>query len=124
MIQQAKIKQEIASTSLCVAGLSFLLIGLYIFADKFNLSVILGTAIGGAASIGNFALNIYTSNYSAKYDQKKAARIVLLSKVIRAFLMGIIVYFILLIPLIHNITGIIALFFPQISRVIRYIIKS
>ncbi len=124
MIPQAKIKQEIASTFLCVVGLSFMLIGLYIFADKFSLSVVLGTAIGGVASIGNFILNIYTAKYSAKYDQKKAARIVLHSKIIRAIFMCIIVYFILLIPLIHNTTGIITLFFPQISRAIIYIIKS
>ncbi|SHO43722.1 hypothetical protein SAMN02745217_00331 [Anaerocolumna xylanovorans DSM 12503] len=124
MIPQAKIKQEIESTSFCVAGLSFLLIAFYLFADKFSLSVVLGTVIGSAASIGNFILNIYTAKYSAKYDQKKAAHIVLLSKIIRSFLMGIIVYFILMVPMVHNITGIIALFFPQISRGIIYIIKS
>lgn len=124
MIPQAKIKQEIESTSFCVAGLSFMLIAFYIFADKFSLPVVLGTVIGSAASIGNFILNIYTAKYSAKFDQKRAAHIILLSKVIRAFLMGIIVYFILMIPMIHNITGIIALFFPQISRGIICIIKS
>jgi len=124
MIPQAKIKQEIASTALCAAGLSFTLIAFYIFADKFSLSVVLGTAIGAAASIGNFVLNIYTAKYAAKYDQKKATRIIWLSKAARALLMGIVAYFILLIPLIHDITGIIALFFPQISRAIIYIIKS
>ncbi len=124
MIPQAKIKQEIASTSLCVVGLSFMLIGFYIFSGMFSLSVILGTAIGGTASIGNFILNIYTAKYSSNYDQKKADRIVLYSKVIRGFLMGIIVYFILLVPQIHNTTGILTLFFPQISRAIIYIMKN
>lgn len=125
MIPQAKIKQEIASTSICVAGLSFMLIGFYIFTDMFSFSVVLGTALGCITSIGNFILNIYTAKYSTKYDSQKAARIVLYSKVIRAFLMGIIVYFILLVPEIHNATGIITLFFPQISRaVIMYIIKN
>ena len=124
MIPQAKIKQEIASTSLCVAGLSFMLIGFYIFAGMFSHSIVLGTAIGGAASIGNFILNIYTAKYSSKYDQTKAARIILCSKVIRAFLMGVIVYFILLVPQIHNTTGILTLFFPQISRPMIYIIKN
>ncbi len=124
MIPQAKIKQEIASTSICVAGLSFMLIGFYIFTDMFSFSIILGTAIGGIASIGNFILNIYTAKYSSKYDPQKAARIVMHSKVIRAFLMGIIVYFILLVPQIHNTAGIITLFFPQISRAFIYIIKN
>lgn len=101
-----------------------MLIAFYIFADKFSLSVVLGTVLGSAASIGNYILNIYTVKYSAKYDPKKAGHIVLFSKVIRAFLMGIIVYFILIIPLLHNIAGIIALFFPQISRGIIYLVKS
>lgn len=124
MIPQAKIRQEIASTTLCVVGLSFMLIGFYIFAGMFSHSIILGTAFGGAATIGNFILNIYTAKYSSKFDPKKAARIVLYSKVIRAFFMGIVVYLILLVPQIHNATGILTLFFPQISRAIIYQIKK
>ena len=72
MIPETKIKQEIKSIALCVAGLSFLLISLYVFADKLSLSVLLGTVIGSVASIGNFILNIYTAKFSAKFDPQKS----------------------------------------------------
>lgn len=123
MIPEAKINQEIKSMTLCVAGLSFILTGVFVLMDKFSLSVLLGIAVGSAASVGNFMLNIYTAKFSAKHDQKQASSIVILSKVSRAFLMGVIAYVILLVPLLHDMSGIVALFFPQISRAILYITK-
>ncbi len=124
MTLQEKLKQEIISMAFCVTGLSFILISFYIIMDKCNLSVMMGMVIGSAASIGNFILNVYTVQHSVKFDKQKASRIILLSKVIRMFLMGFIAYYILLVPLLHDFTGILALFFPQITRAFLYIIKT
>jgi uncharacterized membrane protein (GlpM family) len=124
MITQAKVQQEIKSITFCVMGLSFMMIGFFVIADKFDLSVLLGTIVGSLASILNYSLYLITLRISTKYDPKKAALVIVLSKVFRLLLMSAVAFIILIIPMLHYITGIVALFFPQISRVVISILKG
>lgn len=119
-----KAYREVYQTALCVLGLSLLMVSFYIFTDKLNLSVVLGSVVGGAASILNYALNVITAQFSAKYDPKKAASIILMSKIARTLLMGFIAFLILLFPILHVVTGIAALFFASIRHWVIKILKS
>lgn len=123
MISQKKMQREMVGIALCVIGLSVNLIGVFIFIGKCDLSVILGIILGGATSILNYSLYVLTMQISAKYDSQKATLITWLSKVFRMLFMIVITFIILVIPLLHNV-GIIALFFPHISRVIMSLIKK
>lgn len=123
MILQTKEHREISSMVLCVAGLSFTMVGLFVIADKCDLSVILGTIVGSAASILNYYLQILTLKYALNYERDKAVLIISLSKVFRMLLMSAVVVTILLVPVLHDVTGIIAMFFPQISRAAINILK-
>ena len=76
--------REIYRTALCVIGLSVMMMSCYIFTDRLDLSVVLGSIVGSTASIFNFALNVMTVQISAKYDSKKAGSIILASKILRA----------------------------------------
>lgn len=115
IIFQTKAYREAFHTALCVIGLSLMMVGFYIFIDRFNLSIILGSVVGGAASILNYVLNVMTA-HAAKNNQLNAASIILISKIFRTFLMGLIVYLILLFPILHVVTGITAMFFANIRH--------
>jgi hypothetical protein len=101
-----------------------MMVSFYIFTDRLDLSVVLGSVVGSAASILNYALNVMTVQFSAKYDSKKAALIILMSKILRTFIMGFIAFIILLFPILHVVTGIAAMFFPQVRHVVLRIIKG
>lgn len=124
IIFQAKVCREIYHTALCVIGLSLMMVSFYIFTDRFDLSVVLGSVVGGAASILNYVLNVMTAQFSAKYDPQKAASIILMFKVSRTFLMGFIAFLILLFPILHVVTGITALFFVNIRHWVIKVLKS
>ncbi|MGI6499197.1 MAG: hypothetical protein ACOX0U_10720 [Oscillospiraceae bacterium] len=123
-IFHTNVYREIYHTALCVIGLSFMMISFYIFTDKFDLSVLLGSIVGSAAAILSYALNVMTAQISAKYDSRKAASIILMSKISRTFLMGFIAFLILLFPILHVVTGIAALFFANIRYWVIKILKS
>lgn len=124
MTPQIKENQEVSSMVLCVVGLSFTMVGLFVIADKCNVSVILGTIVGSAASILNYYLQILTLKYALNYERDKAVLIISFSKIFRMLLMSAIVLIILLVPVLHDVTGIIAMFFPQISRAVIHILKK
>lgn len=87
-IFRTAIYKEIYQTILCVIGLFLIMISFYIFTDRLDSSVILGSMAGSAASILNYALNVFTVQISAKYDPRKAALIILMSKIFRTFFNG------------------------------------
>lgn len=124
MKYQTNIQREITNTALCVVGLSLMMVSVYVLADRCDLSVVLGSIVGSAASILNYSLNVITVQFSARYDSKRAAFIILMSKILRTLLMGFIAYIILLFPTLHIITGIAAMFFPQVNHIIKSQIKS
>lgn len=115
---QIKSQQEITGTFLCIIGLLFIVLAFFIFASKCDRSVVLGAIIGCAASILNEFLAILTRQLAAKYDAKKANVVILLAYGVRVLFMSTIVLIILLLPALHDITGILALFFPLLSRAI------
>lgn len=110
VILPTKAYREVYHTALCVFGLTLMMVSIYIFADRLDLSVVLGSVVGGAASIFNYALNVITAYVSAKYDPKKAASIIMMSKISRTFLMGFVAFLILFFPILHVVTGIAAMF--------------
>ena len=116
MIYQQKMQRDIAGTAICVVGLSLAMIGFFILAGKCNLSAVLGTIIGSTTSILNYSLRVLIMHSAAKYNYKKATLILRLSKVSRTLFIGAIAFIIFLFPLFHDVTGIVALFFSQISR--------
>lgn len=124
MKNEINIQQEIYNTAFCVIGLSLMMVSIYIVTDRCDLSVVLGSIVGSTASILNYALNVMTVQIAVKYDPQKAASIILMSKILRTFLMGFIAYLILLFPILHIGTGLTAMFFPQVSRLIQSKIKS
>lgn len=119
-----KAYREIYHTALCVFGLTLMMVSIYIFTDRLDLSVVLGSVVGGAASILNYALNVITAYVSAKYDPQKAALIILMSKISRTLLMGFIAILILFFPILHVVTGIAAMFFANVRHLIIRILKS
>jgi hypothetical protein len=119
-----KTYREVYHTALCVFGLTLMMVSIYIFTDRLNLSVVLGSVVGGAASILNYALNVITAYISAKYDPQKAASIILMSKIARTLLMGFIAFFILFFPILHVVTGIAAMFFSNIRHWVIKILKK
>lgn len=123
MIPQTKARREIISLVLCVGGLSFTMVGLFVIADKCDLSVIWGTIVGSAVSILNYYLQIITLKCALNYERDKAILIISLSKVFRMLLMSAVAFAILLMHMLHDVTGIIAMFFPQISRAAIFILK-
>ncbi len=116
--------KEIYQTTLCVIGLSLMMISFYIFTDRLNTSVILGSLVGSAASILNYALNVITAQVSAKYNLEKAKLIILTSKILRIFLMSFIAFIILLFPIFNTTCGIASMFFPNIRYLVNRRIKS
>jgi len=121
---QTKLQREIKSIVFCVVGLAFIMVGFFVIADKCDLSVILGTIVGSAASILNYYLQVLTVKRAVDYERDKAVLIISLSKVFRMLLMSAVAFTILLVPVLHDVTGIIALFFPQISRAVISVIKG
>lgn len=109
-----RVCREIYHNALCVIGLWIMMIGFHIIADRLDRSVVLGSIVGSAASLLNFALYMMTVQIAEKGDPTKARPIVRASKVLRAFLMGFVAFIILLFPALHVTTGIIALFFANI----------
>ena len=101
-----------------------MMVGFFMIAGKCDLSIILGTLAGSAASILNYYLRVIAFQLSAKYDAQKAIFIIWMSRMLRMLLMSAVAFVILLVPMLHDITGIIALFFPQISRAAMSIIKG
>lgn len=123
-IFRTAIYKEIYQTILCVIGLFLIMISFYIFTDRLDSSVILGSMAGSAASILNYALNVFTVQISAKYDPRKAALIILMSKIFRTFLMGLIAFIILYFPIFHTTSGIVSMFFSNFRYLVIKKIKS
>lgn len=115
---ETKAQREIGGTTLCVTGLSFIMLSLFVFADKFDLSVILGTFIGSCASIFNYSLQVLVIRISTKCNSNKTKIMIWVLDVFRVIFIVSIAFIIFLVPLLHNLTGILALFFSQISRAI------
>ncbi len=124
MKHQTKLQLEIMSTVFCVAGLSIFMIGFFIIAGKCDLSVILGTIAGSAASMLNYYLQILTVKIAVNYERDKAVIMSRLLKVFRMLLICAAAFTILLLPELHDTTGIMALFFPQISRAVISVMKG
>ena len=108
----------------CVAGLSCMMIGFFALAGNCDLSVVLGTLIGSAASLLGCSIHAAAARVSAKCDAGKAGHIVRLSGISRALFVSMVAAVILLVPVLHDVAGIAALFFPQISRAFISFLKS
>lgn len=121
---QTKVKLNIAGTVLCVSGLSIMVIGFFILTDMYDISIVLGIVIGSTASILSYFLQVLAVQISEKYNLKRAALMALLSKMFGILLIIAVAFIILLMPLFNNVTGIVSLFFAQISRVIISLIKN
>lgn len=92
MITQTTIPREIASIALCVAGLSFMMIGFFVIADKFDLSVVLGTIAGSSTAILDYSLYVITLQVSTRCDPSKAVLAIVLSRVFRIVLMSTVAF--------------------------------
>ena len=117
-------QRELTRITFCVAGLSFMMMGLFVIAGRFNISVVLGTIVGSLSSMLNYSLYVITLNVSRKCDAKRAALALVLSRVFRILLVSMVAFIIFMIPMLNDITGIIALFFARISCAAIAIIKS
>ena len=101
-----------------------MMMGLFVIAGRFNISVVLGTVVGSLSSMLNYSLYVITLNVSRKCDAKRAALALVLSRVFRILLVSMVAFIIFMIPMLNDITGIIALFFARISCAAIAIIKS
>ncbi len=124
MMSQTKVKRDIAGNVLCVSGLSFMMIGFFILSDKLDLSIALGFVIGSTASILYYFLQVLTMQISERYNLKKGALTFLLLKIFSILFISAVAFIILLVPIFHDVTGIVSLFFSQISRVIIALFKD
>lgn len=114
----AKSYREILHTTLYVIDPWLMMIGYYALTNRFNLPIVLGGIVGSAASILNYVLNVSTVHISMAFDPKKAISIILVSKIIRAFILGLVAFTIFLSPVLHVTTGIIAMFFIRIRDIV------
>lgn len=118
------IKIEIKSVSLCVAGLTFMVLSFSIFADAFNSAIALGLITGSLVSIFNYAMKVILTYISLKHNRKKARFITISSIFCRSLVLGAAIYFIILLPSLSIVTGIISLFFAHISKWIISAVKA
>jgi hypothetical protein len=121
---QTNEKMDIAGTVLCVSGLSIMVIGFFILTNMCDISIVLGIVIGSTASILSYFLQVLAGQISEKYNSKRAALVDILLRMFSILLIVTVAFIILLMPLFDNVTGIVSLFFAQISRVIISLIKE
>ena len=118
------IKREIISVSLCVTGLTIMVLSFSIFIDDFNSSIALGLIVGSLVSICNYSLNVIFSYVALKHNRKEARLITICSKFCRSLTLGAAVYFIIILPSLSTVAGIVSLFFAHISKGIISVIRA
>ena len=124
LVMSDDLKREMISISLCVTGLTLMVLGFFVVVDNLNLPILLGLIIGSSVSTCNYLLNVVFSCMALKHSPQKARIIIVLSKIFRSFLIGLVVYVIILLPSISIAAGIIPLLFVHISKGITILIRG
>ncbi len=114
------VKKETAYVAAWVAALSLVMEGVFLIAGQWNLSVLLGNLVGGAAAIGNYLLlGITVSRALATGEKDKIALRIRSSRVGRLLGMGAICALSIGLAKTNVYATVIPLLFPRIGLAFR-----
>ena len=117
-----RIDQDMASTILCVFGLSIIIVGISILCNRFALSTILSLLIGGAASVLNRYLYLIGVQIIKDNSSRKWLNTILI--ILRFTLMSSVALALLIIPGLNPYFGIISMFFSALSQLLINILQK
>lgn len=114
--------KETCYVALVTLILSVLMQSLFLIADKWNYTVLLGNLLGFAAAVGNFFLMGLTVQSALGLEVKEAKNRMKLSQMLRMLLMFIVAVLGYIIPVFNLLAVIIPYLFPRIAVGLRAII--
>ena len=98
---------------------SFLLQSVFLIIGKWDYTIFAGNILSYSASVGNFFLMGISIQASMTKEEKTAKNLMKLSRVLRLFMIFIIVLVAALLPFFNIIAVLIPLLFPRIAIVLR-----
>lgn len=109
------VREETIYIGMFILILSLLLQSVFLIIGQWNLSVLYGNLLSGAAAILNFFLMGLTVQHAVEKDQKQAAAAMKLSQALRTLMLFAVAAIGVLLPCFSTWTALIPLFFPRIA---------
>ena len=115
----AAVKRETLYIAAAVGVMSLLLQSVFLIAQRWDYTVLLGNLLSAAAVIANFFFMGLTVQRSLDKDEKDAVTAVKFSQQIRLLMMFVVVALVAALPCFNLYAVIIPLFFPRIAVALR-----
>ena len=113
------VKKETKYISLWVGILSVLMQAVFLVLGKWDVTVLLGNLLGGAAAIANFFLMGLGVQKAVQKEEKDAKATLRLSQSYRFLLLILVAVFGIVLEVFHSVAVILPFFFPRIAVGIR-----
>lgn len=113
------VRREVTYISLFVLLLSVLMQAIFLLLNCWDLSVLFGNLLGGAAAAGNFFLMAITIQIAVEKEKKDAQNLMKLSQLLRMLLLLILLVTGVLLDCFNTWSTLIPLLFPQIAILLR-----